>query len=310
LSGPSLGDFPSGLARAPFVWKYRVQRFEMEFLGGFVGVRQDPATLTLRPDIGWAIRQSCKQGPADGDQERVRMKVAAYQAPLLPQGSMAALGLIRQRIEWCESEGVQILCCPEAVLGGLADDASDPAAIAIDVEGGQLADVLAPLASDRVTTIVGFTEVADGGLFNSAAVFHEGAVLGVYRKLHPAINRSIYEAGEQMPVFLVGGLTFGILICNDSNFPEPWRTMASRGATALFIPTNNGLPEAKADVVGCTRSADIAGAIANGVSVIRADVAGRADGRVAYGSSGIVDRHGFVLQSAEQLSEDLLVAVL
>ena len=49
------------------------------------------------------------------------MKVAAYQAPLLPAGSMAALGLIRKRLDWCESEGVEILCCPEAVLGGLAD---------------------------------------------------------------------------------------------------------------------------------------------------------------------------------------------
>ena len=214
------------------------------------------------------------------DPGRARVKIAAYQAPLLPQGSMDALGLIRKQIDWCESAGVTILCCPEAILGGLADYASDPAGIAIDVEGGQLAAVLAPLASDTVTTIVGFTEVDGGGrLFNSAAVFHQGSVLGVYRKLHPAINRSVYEAGDQMPVFHVGGLTFGILICNDSNFPEPWRTMASRGATALFVPTNNGLPEAKADVVGMTRTVDIAGAIANGVSVIRADVAGRADGQ-------------------------------
>jgi hypothetical protein len=29
----------------------------MEFLGGFVGVAQDPATLALRPEIGWAVRE-------------------------------------------------------------------------------------------------------------------------------------------------------------------------------------------------------------------------------------------------------------
>ena len=50
------------------------------------------------------------------------MRVAAYQAPLLPAGSMEALALIRKRVEWCEAEGVSILCCPEAILGGLADD--------------------------------------------------------------------------------------------------------------------------------------------------------------------------------------------
>jgi hypothetical protein len=55
--GPSPGAIPSGLARAPFVWKYLDQRFDMEFMGGFVGVAQDPATLSLRPEIGWAIRQ-------------------------------------------------------------------------------------------------------------------------------------------------------------------------------------------------------------------------------------------------------------
>ena len=56
-SGPSPGAFSSGLARAPFVWKYLEQEFDMEFLGGFVGVAQEPATLALRPEIGWAIRQ-------------------------------------------------------------------------------------------------------------------------------------------------------------------------------------------------------------------------------------------------------------
>src|SRR5579864_2156929 len=75
------------------------------------------------------------------------MKLAAYQAPLLPGGSMEALELIRDRIKWCEAEGVDILCCPEAVLGGLADDAERPVEIAVDVESGQLEALLAPLAS-------------------------------------------------------------------------------------------------------------------------------------------------------------------
>lgn len=43
---------------------------------------------------------------------------------------------------------------------------------------------------------------------------------------------------------------------------------------------------------------------------IRADVAGRADGLVSYGSSGIVDPDGMALQSAQQLDADLIVAEL
>ncbi len=235
------------------------------------------------------------------------MKVAAYQAPLLPGGSMEAIGLIRERVPWCEAEGVRILCCPEAVLGGLADYAAPPADFAIDVERGQLETVLAPLASDTVTTIVGFTEIRAGRLYNAAAVYHRGAVAGVYRKLHPAIRKSVYTAGEQTPVFTVDGFTFGIVICNDSNFPEPARRMAAQGATALFIPTNNGLPPEKADVVGDARDADIALATANCLWVIRADVAGRADGRVSYGSSAIVGPDGTVVQSGRRLTEELLV---
>jgi predicted amidohydrolase len=218
------------------------------------------------------------------------------------------MGLIRARVEWCEAEGVEILCCPEAVLGGLADWAPRPADVAIDVESGRLAAVLEPLASDAVTTIVGFTEISGDRLYNSAAVFHRGAVAGVYRKLHPAIRRSVYHAGDESPVFSVGGLTFGIVICYDSTFPGPARTMAARGATALFIPSNNGLPPEKADVVADSRTADIARATENGLWVIRADTAGREGGRVSYGSSGIVAPDGTVARSARRLAEDLVVA--
>src|SRR5436305_9370538 len=175
------------------------------------------------------------------------MKVAAYQAPLHATSSMEVLGLIREQVERCESEGVEILCCPEGVLGGLADYSSQPYDIAIDVERGQLQALLAPLASDRVATILGFTEMGRGGrLYNSAAVFHKGSVVGIYRKLYPAIHHSIYEAGDKLPVFTVGDLTFGIIICLDSNYYEPARIMAAQGAAALFVPTNNGLPPTKA----------------------------------------------------------------
>jgi predicted amidohydrolase len=74
--------------------------------------------------------------------------------------------------------------------------------------------------------------------------------------------------------------------------------MASRGATALFIPTNNGFPPEKVDVAAHARKTDFARAVENSVIVIRSDVAGRADGMVAYGSSEIIDRHGMVLQPA------------
>lgn len=56
--GPETDAFPSGLSRAPFRWQYGLESHAMEFLGGFVGVRQDPGTLALRPEIGWAVRSA------------------------------------------------------------------------------------------------------------------------------------------------------------------------------------------------------------------------------------------------------------
>jgi predicted amidohydrolase len=238
------------------------------------------------------------------------VKVAAYQAPLLPSGSMRAIGLIAEQVRTCEAAGISVLCCPEAVLGGLADDSADPNGIAIDPRGGRLDALLAPIASATVATIIGFTELGrDGKLFNAAAVFHRGAVVGVYRKLHPAINRSVYEPGVAIPIFTVGDLRFGVLICRDSTYPDLARRMVNRGATALFVPTNNALAPAKAGAenVGEARQTDIKTARENGVPVIRADVAGRLDGLESHGSSAIVDRDGSVLRSAKPFEAGLLV---
>ena len=237
------------------------------------------------------------------------MKVAAYQAPLLPGGSMHALELIGDRVKWCATEGVDILCCPEAVLGGLADDVECPADIAIDVQSGALEALLAPLANNSVAVIVGFTEAAGAGkLYNAAAVLCDGRVLGIYRKRHPAIRTSVYSAGDQSPIFTVGRLPFGIMICNDSNDPEIGADMAARSARVIFVPSNNGLPAERADVVALSRAVDIARARDNHVVIVRADVAGRTATRVSLGSSAIVDPRGRVVRAAQPLREEILVA--
>jgi predicted amidohydrolase len=227
------------------------------------------------------------------------VKVAAYQAPLLPTGSMHARDLVEARVRECEAKGISVLCCPEAILGGLADYSANPAQLALRSDNGQLDSVLAPLASDSVTSIVGFSELAgDGILYNAAAIFQRGKVIGLYRKIHPAIRRSVYAAGSKTPVFQAGELTFGVVICNDSNYPELARLMAAQGATVLFVPTNNGLPNerASAKLNVAAGHADITLALENRMWVVRADVAGSDDGFTSYGASEIVDPAGNVVQ--------------
>ena len=222
-----------------------------------------------------------------------------------------AVRVIGEQVATCERAGVDILCCPEAVLGGLADYATQPQAIALRVDDGSLQRVLAPLASSRVTTIVGFTESGvDGCLYNSAAVFSEGRVAGVYRKLHPAIRSSVYSPGHQLPLIEASGVRFGIVICRDSTFAEPAKRLAALGAQILFVPTNNGLPTDRASsrIVDEARQCDNKWAEEFGMYVVRADVAGEANGLISYGSSAIVDSKGTVLRTANSQSEELLVA--
>ena len=83
--------------------------------------------------------------------------------------------------------------------------------------------------------------------------------------------------------------------------------MASQRATVLFVPTNNALPPDRADVVADARRADIALAREFGLTVVRADVAGRIEGLVSHGSSGIVAPDGAVLVTARPFEEDLIV---
>ncbi|MEO6392628.1 MAG: carbon-nitrogen hydrolase family protein [Pyrinomonadaceae bacterium] len=238
------------------------------------------------------------------------MKIAAYQAPLSATCTDEILALIREQIDACETLGVEILCCPEGALGGLADYSDRPKDFAINVRAGELDAKLARLGSEKVATILGFTEIDDNAnLYNSAVVYYKGSVVGIYRKLHPAINRSVYQAGVEMPVFTINGLTFGIVICNDSNFQAPAQVMAAKGAKAIFIPTNNGLPPGKAgpELVAKVRDVDLAMALKHGVYVIRADVVGTAKGLVSHGSSGIIGSDGTILQVAGPAPE-LLVA--
>ena len=236
------------------------------------------------------------------------MKIAAWQMPLGAVAAGDSISALRVQVRRCEEAGVSVLCCPEAAVGGLADSAEDPENLAIATNAVDA--TLALIASDRVTAIVGFTERGhEGRLYNAAAIVRRGAATGIYRKVYPAINHSIYEAGRELPVFQVEDLTFGVVICNDSNYLEPARVMAAKGATILFVPTNTSLPLARAyeGLADEARACDVARAVENTVWVIRADVAGRTASCAAEGATGVVDPNGRIVRTAPRFAEQLLI---
>ena len=53
--GATTDSFLPGVATTPFVWEYLGLEFKMHFYAGFIGASQDPVTLSIHPEIGWAI---------------------------------------------------------------------------------------------------------------------------------------------------------------------------------------------------------------------------------------------------------------
>lgn len=56
MEGLETNQFNNGLSKASFIWNYFGKEYEMEFLAGFVGIKQDKKSLTLRPEIGWLVK--------------------------------------------------------------------------------------------------------------------------------------------------------------------------------------------------------------------------------------------------------------
>ncbi|TCN55423.1 DUF4419 domain-containing protein [Flavobacterium circumlabens] len=60
MEGLQTNQFNNGLSKANFIWNYLGRKYEMEFLAGFVGIKQDKKSLTLKPEIGWVVKDKKK----------------------------------------------------------------------------------------------------------------------------------------------------------------------------------------------------------------------------------------------------------
>lgn len=238
------------------------------------------------------------------------MRVAAYQAPYRPYPARGGAELVVPYLERARADGVELVCCPEALIGELANesDGDTPQAVALSIEDGELNEAIAPLLGWGMTIVAGFTERGhNGDIHNSAVVIADTAVVGIYRKVYP--GRSICAAGTELPIFDHAGMPFGVLICNDAHYIEPARILAARGAQLLVVPVHGGHAPAKENAWRARgTNVLIARAVENAVPLIAADVAGWQGERVSHGTTAIVDAQGTLLASARELEEDFVVA--
>jgi N-carbamoylputrescine amidase len=172
-----------------------------------------------------------------------------------------------------------------------------------------------------------FERQAAGVYRNSAAIVDaDGALLGVYRKMHIPDDPLFYEKYYFTPgdshishddehkgangfrVWNTRYAKIGVLICWDQWYPEAARINALLGAEILFYPTAIGWhPSEKAEFgsaqVDAWRTAQRAHAIANGVFVASANRVGHeeekgTDGIEFFGHSFICDPFGRILTEA------------
>lgn len=95
-------------------------------------------------------------------------------------------------------------------------------------------DWLSLTSSFKTTFIVGFNERVGDKIFDSAAIMEKGKLLGIQRKHY--LYHDYFTSDHCFSVFQSKGITFGVVICLDTNYFEPSRLLAMQGASILFTP--------------------------------------------------------------------------
>lgn len=242
-----------------------------------------------------------------GDVIMESIKVAAYQMKVGADID-ANLAKIRGGIEKASAAGAKIIALPECALPGYPPDNQtsqqdiDHARIA--ELNGEVCDIAAEFG---IWVILGTIVMSSEGLLNSALVIADtGEIVGRYDKLHlmPG-DRNIFMPGVGAWTFdLADGVRFGVLICYDVRFPEPFRYLREEGAQVIFVILNAcGGETWKLPVLEGTFRARAA---ENSCFIVAANAAGP----LQMATSRIVNPLGLDLASANQDREEMIFAHL
>jgi N-carbamoylputrescine amidase len=246
-----------------------------------------------------------------------------------------ALAATIARVREAADRGAQIICLKELFSApyfckslkqeyfGLAEPIPGPTTERLGALAAEL----------QVVLVVPMYEKEGPGVYrNAAAVIDaDGALLGVYRKMHiphdPLFEEKYYFApgdavtdgpgtASGFKVWKTRYGTIGVLICWDQWFPEAARITALLGAEILFYPTAIGWhPAEKAEwgaaQVDAWRTTQRAHAIANGVFVAVPNRVGfepepGTQGLEFFGHSFVCDPFGRILAEAGTTAEVLV----
>ncbi|MER6787777.1 carbon-nitrogen hydrolase family protein [Streptomyces sp. NPDC000658] len=168
------------------------------------------------------------------------MRTALLQSSGRPGSVVENLKVLDEAAERAAAAGAALLVAPELFLTGYA--IGDDIARLAEPADGDSADAVAELATRHGLAIAyGYPERDGETVFNSAQlVSAEGVRLANYRKTHlfGCFERDHFRPGGQLVVQAeLNGLTVGLMICYDVEFPENVRAHALAGTDLLVVPT-------------------------------------------------------------------------
>jgi predicted amidohydrolase len=168
------------------------------------------------------------------------MRTALLQSSGRPGSTVENLEVLDEAAGRAAAAGAGLLAAPEMFLTGYAIG-GDIARLAEPADG-DCADAIAEIATRHGLALAyGYPERDGDAVFNSAQLISaDGTRLANYRKTHlfGDYERDHFTPGEQPVVQAeLNGLTVGLLICYDVEFPENVRAHALAGTDLLVVPT-------------------------------------------------------------------------
>jgi predicted amidohydrolase len=168
------------------------------------------------------------------------MRTALLQSSGRPGSVVENLEVLDAAAGRAAAAGAGLLIAPEMFLTGYAIG-DDVGRLAEPADGDSAAAVAELASRHGLAVVYGYPERDGGTVFNSAQLIStDGTRLANYRKTHlfGCFERDHFTPGEQPVVQAeLNGLTVGIMICYDVEFPENVRAHALAGTDLLAVPT-------------------------------------------------------------------------
>ncbi|MGW1053773.1 carbon-nitrogen hydrolase family protein [Streptomyces sp. NPDC001118] len=168
------------------------------------------------------------------------MRTALLQSSGRPGSVVENLKVLDEAAARAAAAGAALLAAPEMFLTGYA--IGDAVGRLAEPADGDWADAIAETATRHGIAIAyGYPERDGETVYNSAQLISaDGTRLANYRKTHlfGCFERDHFTPGEQPVVQAeLNGLTVGLMICYDVEFPENVRAHALAGTDLLVVPT-------------------------------------------------------------------------